>query len=176
MKFARILLALLAFVALPTAARAQTAESPSLEGTFVYDAGASDRVEAAINAAITDMNFALRPIARGRLKRTNRPYQKVVIRYTPAQVSIAMDARGPIQTPANGTPVDWTRPEDGEKLKVSTEWENGKIEQTFQAEDGRRVNSYSISPDGRVMSLQVTVTSPRLPKPLTYTLRYRRAS
>lgn len=122
------------------------------------------------------MNFALRPIARGRLKRTNRPYQKVVIRYTPAQVSIATDARAPIQTPANGTPVDWTRPEDGEKLRVSTEWENGRIEQTFQAKDGRRVNSYSITPDGRVMSLQVTVTSPRLPKPVSYTLRYRRIS
>lgn len=39
MKFARILLALLACVALPAAAEAQTAESPSLEGTFVYDAG-----------------------------------------------------------------------------------------------------------------------------------------
>jgi hypothetical protein len=176
MRLARILLALLAFLALPGAVQAQTTEGPSLEGTFVYDASASDKVEGAINAAITSMNFALRPIARGRLKRTNRPYQKVVIRYTPAQVSITMDGRAPIHTPANGTPVDWTRPEDGEKLKVSTEWENGRIEQTFQAEDGKRVNTYSISPDGRVMSILVTITSPRLPKPLTYTLRYRRAS
>lgn len=176
MRIARILLALLALVALPAAARAQAAEGPSLEGTFVYDAGASDPVEPVINAVTDEVNVFLRRIARGRLKRTNRPYQKVVVRYTPARVSIAMDARAPIETPANGTPVDWTRPEDGEKLRVSTEWENGKIEQTFQAKDGKRVNVYSLTPDGRGMILQVTVTSPRLPKPLTYTLRYRRLS
>jgi hypothetical protein len=176
MKLGPILVALVAFALVPAASHAQTAEAPSLKGIFVYDAGASDNVNAAINAAISGMNFALRPIARGRLKKTNQPYQRVVIDYTPAQVSIVMNNRAPIVTPANGTPVNWTRPEDGEKLTVSTEWENAGIEQTFLAEDGKRVNSYSISPDGRVMSVRVTITSPRLSRPLTYTLRYRRTA
>jgi len=176
MKVGRILAALFAcLLALPGAAAAQAGEGATLKGTFVYDASASDNVNQAIDEAIARMNFALRPIARGRLRKTNQPYRRVSIDYTAAQVHIGTDGRPAIVTPANGTPVDWTR-EDGEKLKVSTEWENGKLEQTFQAEDGRRVNTYSIGQDGRTLSMLVTITSPRLSRPLTYTLRYRRAS
>ena len=146
----------------------------SLEGTFTYNASASDNINAAIDAAVRDMNFALRPIARGRLRKTNAPYQRLQISHTAQQVTVTTDGRRPIVSPANGTPVDWTR-EDGEKLKVSTEWENGTLEQTFKAEDGQRVNAYSVSPDGRTMTMRVTITSPRLKKPLTYKLVYNRA-
>ncbi len=164
---------LLAFAfAAPAEGRAQA--NASLEGTFTYDAAASDNLNQAIDAAVRDMNFALRPVARGRLRRTNQPYQRLRISHDAQQVSVVMDGRDAIVTPANGTPVDWTR-EDGEKLKVSTEWENGTLEQTFRAEDGQRVNTYSVSGDGRTLTLQVTVTSPRLKKPLTYKLVYSRA-
>lgn len=147
----------------------------ALDGTFTYNAAASDNINAAIDAAVRDMNFALRPIARGRLRKTNTPYQRLTISHTAQQVTVTTDARRPIVSPANGTPVDWTR-EDGEKLKVSTEWENGTLEQTFKAEDGQRVNVYSVSSDGRTLNMRVTVTSPRLKKPLVYNLKYNRAS
>lgn len=168
-----LFLAFLALVlALPAGARAQ---APSIQGTFVYDASASDNVNQAIETAISRMNFVIRPIARGRLKKTNQPYHRIAISHTNSEISVKTDNRAPIVTPANGTPKDWTR-EDGEKLKVSTEWENGKIVQTFRAEDGQRINTYSVSPDGSVLSMLVTIRSEKLPKPLTYTLRYRRAS
>jgi hypothetical protein len=146
----------------------------SLNGTFTYDAAASDNINAAIDAAVRDMNFALRPIARGRLRKTNQPYRRIQISHTPQQVSVVTDGRAAIVSPANGTPVDWTR-EDGEKLKVSTEWENGTLEQTFKAEDGQRVNAYTISPDGRTLTMNVTITSPRLKKALNYKMVYRKA-
>lgn len=166
--------ALVAFAfVVPAASSAQA--GTSLNGTFTYDASASDNINSAIDAAVRGMNFALRPIARGRLRKTNSPYQRIQISHNPQQVSVVTDGRTAIVSPATGTPVDWTR-EDGEKLKVSTEWENGTLEQTFKAEDGQRVNAYSVSPDGRTMTMQVTVTSPRLKKPLTYKLVYRRAS
>ncbi|HEX2190142.1 MAG TPA: hypothetical protein VHG51_14640 [Longimicrobiaceae bacterium] len=162
----------LALVA-PAGSAAQAAAS--LNGTFTYNAQASDNVNAAIDDAVARMNFVMRPVARGRLRKTNQPYQRVQISHNPQQVSVTMDGRPAIVTPANGTPMDWTR-EDGEKLKVSTEWENSALEQTFKAEDGQRVNSYTVSPDGRTLTMNVTVTSPRLPKPLTYKLVYNRAS
>ncbi|HEX2095069.1 MAG TPA: hypothetical protein VHG28_21900 [Longimicrobiaceae bacterium] len=166
-----LFLALLSLsLALPSTGRAQVA---SIQGSFVYDPAASDNVNTAINNAVSRMNFALRPIARGRLRKTNQQYQRITISYTTSQVSVAMDGREPIVTPANGTPIDWTR-EDGEKLKVSTEWDNGTLEQTFKADDGQRVNGYSVSPDGRTLTMQVTVTSPRLPSPLSYKLVYRK--
>jgi hypothetical protein len=150
------------------------AQNAALQGTYTYDASASDNVKAAIDAAVAKMNFVTRPIARGRLTKTNQPYQKLEIAFTPSQVTVITDSRAPIVTPANGSPIKWTR-EDGEKFDVSTTWSDGKLVETFKAEDGQRVNTFSLSPDGNVLSMHVTVTSPKLSAPLTYTLRYRRS-
>jgi len=163
-------LTLLLAAALPAGLHAQQA---GMRGTWRYNAQASDNVMTAINAAVNRMNFVTRPIARGRLNRTNQPYQRLVIDFSQSQVSITMDQRAVITSPANGTPIKWTR-EDGEVLDVSTEWENGQLEQTFKAEDGQRVNVFSV--DGDTLTMNVTVTSPRLPRPLTYKLVYNRAS
>jgi hypothetical protein len=168
--FTRFALALAVAALVPAGLSAQ---EQSLKGTWALDRQASDNVAQAINTAVARMNFVTRPIARGRLTRTNQPYQRVVIDFNTQQVSITTDSRPVIQSPANGTPVKWTR-EDGEVLDLSTEWENGRLEQTFKAEDGQRVNVFSVS--GDVMTMQVTITSPRLPQPLTYKLVYNRAS
>lgn len=168
------LFAALLALALVAPAPGSAQGAASLNGTFTYDSGASDNINSAIDAAVRDMNFALRPIARGRLRKTNQPYKRLTISHNAQQVSVVTDDRRPIVSPANGTPVDWTR-EDGEKLKVSTEWENGTLEQTFKAEDGQRVNAYTMSADGRTLTMNVVITSPRLKKPLTYKMIYRKA-
>jgi hypothetical protein len=153
---------------------AQAQASP-FNGTFTYVAGESDNVDQAINQAIARMNVATRQIARPRLRRTNQPYQRVVISTTASSVSITTDNRAPITTSAAGAPIKWTR-EDGEVLDVSTTWQGNRLRQVFAAEDGRRENVWSMSPDGNMLTLNVTVTSGRLPQPLTYRLTYRRAS
>lgn len=165
--------ALAAVLALALPAAAQTGTSATLDGTYTLNRSASDDVNRAIETAVGRMNFVTRPIARGRLRRTNQPYQRVVISHTQQQVSVITDNRAAIRTPANGTPIKWRR-EDGEMLDVSTEWENGRLEQTFAAEDGRRVNVYSLSADGRTLTMEVTITSGRLPQPLRYKLVYNR--
>jgi len=138
-----------------------SAQQAGLKGTWRYDAQASDNVATAINTAVQRMNFVTRPIARGRLTRTNQPYQRVTVDFSSSQVTVSTDNRDPIVSPANGTPIKWTR-EDKEVLDVSTEWENGVLEQTFKAEDGQRVNRYSVNAEGK-MIMEVTITSPRLP-------------
>lgn len=152
----------------------QPAQTPAIQGTFVYDASASDDVEAAIKEATHKMSFITKPIARGRLKKTNEPYRRVIISPTAAEISIAMDQRAPIVTPSDGTAIDWKRPEDGEMLKVSTSWEGDRLRETFVADDGQRENVFSLSPDGRTLRMDVTVSSPRLPAPVRYALVYRR--
>jgi hypothetical protein len=163
-----------ALVVALAAALPASAQQASLKGTWRYDAQASDNVATAINTAVQRMNFVTRPIARGRLTRTNQPYQRVTVDFTSSQVTVSTDNRSPIVSPSNGTPIKWTR-EDKEVLDVSTEWENGVLEQTFKAEDGQRVNRYSVGADGK-MTMEVTITSPRLPRPLVYKLIYNRAS
>jgi len=50
------------------------------------------------------------------------------------------------------------------------------LAQTFTSADGRRVNDYSLSPDGRTLTMQVTETSPRLSQTIAYKQVYRRVS
>jgi hypothetical protein len=169
----RPLVALLFLLTLYPAAEAQEA---TLRGTFVISRQASDDVNRAIEAAVARMSFVTRPTMRGHLRKTNKAYGRVVISYDQRAVSITFDQRRPVESPANGTPVKWTR-EDGEKFDLSTEWEGGRLEQTFMGEGTeQRTNTFSISADGRTLTLSVAVNSPKLPRPLTYKLVYNRAS
>lgn len=162
----------LALVAvLPLAASAQT---PSFAGTYRLNAAASDDVHAAIDAAVRPMNRITRPIARGRLRRTNDAYGRVVIATGGGQNSIQFDERAAIAAPADGTAIRWRR-EDGEEFDVTQHVSGGRLEQRFVAEDGRRTNVFTLSPDGRTLTMQVTIESPRLQQPLRYRLVYDRS-
>jgi hypothetical protein len=167
-----LVLTLLAALAVPAAAHAQES---SMRGTWTINRQASDNVENAISTAVARMSFITRPIARGRLRRTNPVYSRVVVNYTPQQVSTVFDTRHAIESPANGQPIKWTR-EDGEKFDLSTEWQQGRLVQTFRAEDGSRTNTYTVSPDGHTLTMNVVIRSPKLPQPLEYKLVFNKAS
>jgi len=126
-----------------------------------------------IEQATARMNFVTRPIARGRLKKTNAAYAQVVIGGAAGEVTIQYEGRAAQHMPAGGQAVPWVR-EDGEKFLISARVEGGDLIQTYKAEDGERVNVFHADPATGALSLGVTVTSPRLPGPLTYTLPYRR--
>jgi hypothetical protein len=162
--------AALLVLGLSTAARA---EEPYWIGTFVNDEQSDAGVQKAIEAAVADMNFITRPIARSRLKKTNSMAHRIAIVRQGETISVRFDERKPAEMPADGSVVKWTG-EDGEQFDVFARVENARLVQTFKAEDGQRVNSFSAD-DPQRLALEVQVTSPRLPKPLTYTVRYRRA-
>lgn len=118
------------------------------------------------------MFLLLRGPAEKELKKKNLPPPpQIIISYTEASVTIKTEL-GTIQTPAAGTFVDRTIL--GEKLKVSTKWKQEKLERIFKGGDGQRVNTYSLSRDGKTLTMHVIVTSKWLPRPLTYALNYRR--
>lgn len=50
------------------------------------------------------------------------------------------------------------------------------LAQSFTAPDGKRVNRYTISLDGNALSLEITLTSEMLRRPLKYTLVFARES
>ena len=171
MRTALLAIALTALAAaFPLPARAQ---SPALEGSYTLVAETAGEINRAIEGAIRQMNFVIRPIARGRLRKTNIPYARLRVTVTPTEITTVVDRGNPVVTPSNGTIVKWRR-EDGETFDVSTSWQGEKLQQTFRAEDGQRENIYSLDPDGATLSLAVTLTSPRLSAPVRYTLKYRR--
>jgi hypothetical protein len=171
-------LALLGALPLPAAA-----QQSQMRGTWTLNREQSEDINAKINTAVARMNLVVRQIARPRLRGTNVAYPQLVITHDAQNVRVDMQGRPSVSSPANGQPVLWQRQTGrtctevkGDCVRVTTEWEQGHLEQTFAAEDGQRVNVFSVSADGNTLTMSVTVTSPRLPQPLTYRLVYNRAS
>ena len=156
-------------------APAFSAQGPNLTGTFGLVVEQSDDIPRAIEGAVAKMNFVMRPLARSRLRVINTRYERLMIDASNDAVTIVADSRAPICTPANGTAVAWRR-EDGELFNVSGEWEGTAFEQTFVSGTGRRINRYSLGPDGSTLELQVEISGGGLTGPMTYHLVYRRLS
>jgi RNase P/RNase MRP subunit p29 len=165
--------ALLLALTVSVAAAAQ-ADDPALQGTFVNEQQSTTTIETAIETAVAKMNFIKRPIARSRLKKTNEAHRRVEIEIGGGQISVAFDGRKPVQMPADGSTIRWTR-EDGETFDVHAAWDGERLVETFKAEDGTRANAFSVSADGQ-LTLQVTLTSPQLDRPLVYALTFSRAA
>lgn len=125
-----------------------------------------------IEKATQPMNFLIRPIARGRLKKTNGAYQQIQIARTPTEITIRYDQREPQHMPVDGQAVNWKR-EDGETFLISARTQQDDLVQTYKAEDGERTNLFHFDPRTRTLNLLVTVKSRKLPNPLTYTLSYK---
>lgn len=166
---------------LPQVVTAQ--QSSQLRGTWTLNRKDSDDINAKINTAVARMNVVVRQIARPRLRSTNVAYPQIVISYDAQDVRVDMQGRPSVSSPVGGQPVLWQRETGatctemrGDCVRVTSAWENGRLQQTFAADDGQRVNVYTVSPDGNTLTMNVTVTSPRLPNPLTYKLVYNRAS
>ncbi|HEU0300926.1 MAG TPA: hypothetical protein VFR37_15800 [Longimicrobium sp.] len=175
-----LLLALALFALVPVAARAQVSQ---LRGTWTLNRSASDDLNAKINTAVAPLNVVVRQIARPRLRSTNTAYPQLVISQDGGNLRVDMQGRPSVTTPVGGSPVLWHRERGGtcpqmrgDCLQVTAVWRDGGLHQTFRAEDGQRVNVYTLSDNGNTMTMSVTVTSPRLPQPFTYRLVYTRAS
>ncbi len=125
-----------------------------------------------IEAATASMNFIIRPIARSRLNKTNAVYPTLRIEQETGGVSIQYGERQAQHLPADGRTVEWVR-EDGEKFLISTRVDQDDLVQTYKAGDGERTNVFHVDPASRTLTLKVTVTSPRLPGPLSYAITYR---
>jgi hypothetical protein len=160
MRIVRI--ALLFVLALPL-----FAEHP-LAGSYTLDRANSDDVNVAIDSAVRKMNVVTRSIARRRLRRTNPPYAHIALAFDADRARVTAGG-ATLTLPLNGAPVHWHR--DGEALTVTGRMEGPTFVETLTAKDGRRTNTFSRAGDHLV--LRVTVSSPRLPSPLAYTLRYR---
>jgi len=150
-----------------------SAQESSLDGIYILDETDSANMNEVIEDAVGKLNFVTRDIARERLKRLNPAYRLIAIRSSPNQISVTVDNQPPLRTPANGAPVSWLGP-DGGKVHASMQLADRRLAQTFTSADGRRVNDYTLSRDGRTLTMQVTETSPRLSQPITYKQVYRR--
>jgi len=147
------------------------AQDPSLSGTWSQTR--ADDVVAAINSTVADMNFIKRPMARAKLVRLNPVYKKVIIAISDKEVLVKFDDRDSIPMPPGGKSGPWTR-EDGDKFMVAAQLSKGQMIQTFKNDEGERTNVFTMSADGKALTMSATIKSPQLPKPLTYSISFGR--
>lgn len=145
----------------------------TFDGTYTLDESQSDNIDAAIEQGVKGLNFLVRHFARSRLKKLNPAYRTVSISSSASEISIVVDNRPALKMPTNGSPVVWTSPAGG-KTNVKVRFEGVHLLQEFDSADGHRVNDYTLSTEGRVLSMQVTETSSRLSAPVKYKQVYRR--
>lgn len=163
--------------AAPSAAPAATAR---IVGRYVHDAAASDDVQAAIERAVAQMSFVTRSIGRSRLRATNQPPADVRFALPPDSIVVHYAGQPELRARRDGSPRQW-RNAAGEpfqaRVSVATAPDGGvTVRQVFEAEDGRRENAWRLDAAGSTLTLEVTVSSPRLPQPLRYRQIFRSAA
>jgi hypothetical protein len=163
--------ALLWLVAL--AARAAPPATPPWQGVFTNPAQSEDGINAAIEAAVSQVKLAARPFARARLKRVNLPLRRVEIALHGSEIAITLGAAPAIVVTPGHAPVKWAR-DDGEVFDVAVAWEDGALVQTATSGESRRTNRFTLSPDGATLDMAVTLTGPQLHVPPQYRLTFRR--
>jgi hypothetical protein len=149
------------------------ADDAALQGVFANPAQTDETIKPAIEVAVKDFNFISRPIARSRLKKANTVIKRVEVGRAGKAVTITLGTGNPTVTEPGAAPVKWKR-NDGEVFDVSTEWQGATLVQSFVAEDGKRVNRYTLSPDGATLTMQVTISSEQLKAPVQYQLSFKR--
>ena len=145
---------------------------PPTHYTLIPDS--SDDIKVAVNRTVEHMSFITRPIARGRLNKTNPLPQHVQITQTNDTIAVAFDDGNPVSTPLNGDTVPWRSSLTHEDYQAHATRSGDTTSQVIVAPDGARTNAYVFTENGTRLELRVTISSHRLPQPLTYTLRFRR--
>jgi hypothetical protein len=147
-------------------------------GTFVYEfvPEQSDDVRSAIERAIAHMNFITRPIARRRLIKANRLSPRLTFDVRSDTIAVTFDGVNPIVTPRSGEVVAWIRGQTREMYEVRIVQSGDTLRQEIATDDGKRENYFLFLEGGARIELHVVLTADRLPRPLNYTLIFRRAS
>ena len=158
----------------PPAPRAPPAPGDSLVGRWTLDRGASGDVRRAIDTVTARMSFFIRPIARSRLRSANEVHEHLAITISATEIGTQVDREAPILSPASGAVITWTR-DNGDVFQLHSVLAGQRLLQTFVGKDGSsRENVFAPGPAGQTLDIGVTVAHPRLPRPVTYRLVYRR--
>jgi hypothetical protein len=145
-------------------------------GSHLYElvADGSDDIRSAIDVSVAHMNFIIRPIARRRLAKANRPADHLEFEVQSDTLAVTFGEMNPILTPLNGDSTPWKRGGTHEWYQVRTVLAGDTVRQIIKTDDGQRENDFEFLDDGARVALHVILTADRLPIPLQYTLFYRR--
>jgi hypothetical protein len=161
----------------PSTPQAQTpAATP--HGTYVIAdaAGAAAAVEAAINEAVADVVFFMRPFAAGTLREANVVDAALVVAVDAVDAAARMHVRfgGRAIATTENVAADVVVDAHG-AARVLQRRDGGDLVQTAVRKEGTRtVRIHAVDAAADVIDVDVRFDSPELRRPLHYRLRYRR--
>ncbi len=144
-------------------------------GEYQFVGGAQERalVPAAVERSVDGMFFIARGIAYDRLIRTCEICNSYTLGFGGGNISVAGPCQRTDVSPEDGREADHrTKLDDASKL--SQRFVGETLVQNFRGEEGARKVVWTLLPDGDTLRVQVVITSKHLPRPVDYTLTYRR--
>lgn len=131
-------------------------------------AAVQKQIEKAVDDLAGQVSFLIRPIVKSRLRAKNPARGRVQIELDGAAAAVVYD--GERYQGVVGSTVDAKNGD--EPIRLRFEREGRSLRVIFQAEDGEKRMVHDVSADGKKLSLEVTVTSSKLPAPLVYRVAY----
>jgi steroid 5-alpha reductase family enzyme len=144
-------------------------------GEYLFVGGSAERasVPAAVERSVDGMFFIARGIAYDRLLKNCEVCARYTIAFSAGNVSVAGPCQVPDVSPEDGREVDH-RNKLGETSKLSQRIVGETLVQEFRGDGGTRKVTWTLLPDGDTLRIQFTITSGHLPRPVDYSLTYRR--
>jgi hypothetical protein len=136
------------------------------EGVWRPKAGSANVIDDAIQKTVRSMNVVARPIARRKLAQKNVLPLRLRMDRQGEFFMIHYSAAEEFRLPLSGAAVKY-----GDRTMRLQLTADG-LRHTGETAEGRRQNLFRGS--GDVMTMSVTMSSPRLPRPLQYTLEFTR--
>lgn len=134
---------------------------------------ARSRIERGIARATANMPPLVDAIAARTLRERTPLSRTLEIDATAARLAVRFDHSFYDTRP--GHPRTVPVPEDpSTSMEVVQHFRDGRLEQIFTTSQGRRWNTFTLSEDGRTLTLEAVIQSSRLPAPVRFTIPYRR--
>ena len=153
---------------------AALASVPDLTGTWILDESDETlraRHESAIQSAVDQLPWALRPFARGPLEKIIRSCRELKLRFDSEALHLRCDDLPPFEL-APPRPRSTIHGERGEPIEVRWSTTPASATLAFQGEEGGQTTTYLLQDDA--LQLTTTLQGPRLPEPVSWEARYRR--
>ncbi|MFL6464158.1 MAG: hypothetical protein ACJ73N_07090 [Bryobacteraceae bacterium] len=142
-------------------------------GRYVLIRDQSEDLKQAINRATDAMNFLRRLTARRQLREKVVLYPAFAMGRSGEIFRTSLAGKTILSLPLSGATVLWKAP-FGETVQARLQ-PGPELLEIFEMKRAHCEHLFRLSPDSRVLTVDVRITSDELPKPVEYQLIYRRA-
>jgi hypothetical protein len=151
--------------------QAVAAQGTTLTGTWYHEGAAAERTRRydAIDRATEDMHSLMRGRARDKLRAKTAPQGEVAITDEGGQVTILTRDRR-VRFKTDGSPTRASG--EGGAATIQAIRQKGQLVVTAQGQSGAQTTVYRLSGDRKRLTLNISITSKMLKKPLRYQVEY----